>query len=251
MSKITVLRDIQKKKQGGLILETSPKEAIAVLRKGNQKKYINQSPKSCVDEMTIKDDEHMIEPHIILDLERSVTFLSGESGGGKTLLSSIFLQQYLNRYKSRKAYYVCATNKDHDINLAPIKNLVQLPTENIDEITIEEIKDTIVLIDDTDFHPDHKKIMKFLNMIVETGRKFGCSLIYSSHIHSKLSESPIYKEVKLYVTFPDSLQNNRMLSTHLKIPEPIIQSLLPQDCAFIAFNKIYRSIITDKMVFKY
>ena len=148
-------------------------------------------------------------------------------------------------------YYICNTRKEDDINLAEIKNLEQLETDNLEEIRIEDLTDSLVVIDDTDFHQDHKKIMKFMNVIVETGRKFGVSLIYSSHIHSKISESPIYKEVNLYITFTDSMVNNRMLSNNLKIQNSILEDLKENENAFICFNKTYRTIITDKLIMKY
>ncbi|MET0570936.1 MAG: hypothetical protein ABWZ79_05885 [Pedobacter agri] len=251
MSKIAILRNIQQKKSGGYVLENRAENVVAIVKKGKAHKYINQNERSNITEMEIKDAGYLIEPHIPIDLERFIIFLSAESGSGKTLLSSILIEQYIANFPDFPVYYLCNTRKEDDINLASIKKLQQLDSENLEEITIEDLTDCLVVIDDTDFHKDHKKIMKFMNIIVECGRKFGVSLIYSSHIHSKLSESPIYKEVSLYITFPNSLINNRMIQNNLKIDENVVRELICANHSFICFNKIYRTIITDQIIMKY
>jgi len=256
LSKLSILRDIQGKKQGGLSVENKIGDTIAKIKKQEGKKiktkYINQNPKSKIKEMISDNKNYILEPFIPVNLERFIIFLSGQSGSGKTLVSSELILQYLEYYKGkRKCYYVCNTKIKDDINLSKIKQLKQLSTENLEQITIEDLKDSLVIVDDTDFHEDHKKILKWMNIIVECGRKFGTSLIYSSHIHSKLSESPIYKEVSMYITFSDSLINNRMLSQNLKIHDSIVNKLLEENNAFICFNKIYRTIFTDNILMKY
>lgn len=249
-SKVSILRNIQNKKSCGFILSPKLGETVAIVKKNQQSRYVNCDPKSKVSFMDIANSNFIIEPYIPF-LERFIIFISGASGSGKTCLSSIFINQYLNHYKNRKAYYLCNTAKKDDPNLAPIKRLQQLDTDNILDLSVEDMKNSLIVVDDTDFHDDHKAIMKWLNTMVECGRKFGVSIIYSSHIHSKVSESPIYKEVSMYITFSDSLINNRMLSTHLQIPDNTILDLAEGHHAFICFNKIFRAIITDKTVSKF
>ncbi len=251
MSKIGILRTIQDKKQGGLILSNTIDETVAVVKKGKNKRYVNQSIRSTVQDMVINDESYIIESYIPLNVERFIIFLSAESGSGKTLLTSIYIEQYHKHFRDKPMYYLCATKIEDDINLKNIKDLQQLDTESLEEYNVEDFADSLVVVDDADFHTDHKKIMKFMNKLVETGRKFGVSIIYASHIHSKLSESPIYKEVSIYVTFPNALINNRMIDNNLKIPQNIIEELKNEPLAYIAFNKIYRTVITDRLIKKY
>ena len=253
LSKISILRGIQKKKEGGFIIDNKKDDVVAIVRKGKIHKFINKTPKSTAHNLSIHDENYIIEPYIPLKTERVICFLSGEAGSGKTLMTSILIKQFLENKKSIKAYYICNTNYRDDINLKDLK-LVQIDTGdgfNIDEFKIEDFSGSLFVIDDTDFHKDHKKIMKIMNIIVECGRKFNVSLIYSSHIHSKLSESPIYKEVSMYITFPNAMINNRMISNNLQIPEDIKNEILETHPAYICFNKIYRTVITDKIITTY
>lgn len=249
-SKVSILRDIQRHKEGGFIQSNKNEDSVAIVKKGRLHRFINKTDKSDITEMQIDNMNYIIEPYIPRN-HRSIIFLSGDSGSGKTLMTSIFINQYIKHNPKNKVFYICATKKEEDDNLYKIKALKQMETNNIDEIPVEDMSNNLVVIDDTDFHPDHKKIMKFMNKMVECGRKFNISIIYSSHIHSKLSESPIYKEVSMYCTFPNALINNRMITNNLKIDDDIIKELLIGNNAYICFNKIYRTIITDKIIMRY
>lgn len=252
-SKIDILRNIQNKKCGGFEQSFKMDQPVGIVKKKNSKKvlYLNCTETSKTTDLTVYNDNYTIEPYIPIELNRWIVFLSGPSGSGKTCLSSILINQFLDHYKNRNAYYLCQTSKNDDPNLRTIKRLKQLDPAQITDLKVEDMKNSLVVIDDTDFHSDHKTIMKWVNTLVECGRKWSVNIIYSSHVHSKCSESPIYKEVNLYITFPDALINNRMLNTHLKIPENIILNLSQDHHAFIAFNNFYKTIITDRTVSKY
>ena len=249
-SKINILREIQHKKNGGLLMSDKIGDTIAKVIKNNKTKFINQSIKSNVEALKIDNQQYMIEPYIPLSLERIIAILSGSSGSGKSLLSSILCQQYKKHFPKNKVYFVSQINYKDDINLKGL-NLIQLPTDEMDKYIIEDYKNSLILFDDNDFNPDLKKIMSFLNKVVELGRKFGTSAFFSTHIHSRLNISPIYKEANLYITFNDSLINNRMLENNLKIDKSIIEELKKQNHAFICFNNVFKTIITDSIIFKY
>jgi len=252
-SKISILRNIQNKKSGGFILSDKIDDTVAIVKKDNKHKYINQSQSSHISEMEIDNEKYLIEPFIPVKQERFIGLTTAESGEGKTLILSILADQYLKYYKNqRHVYYVCSTSIKEDINLKNM-NIKQLDIERIKNgsLKIENLRNSLVIIDDADFHEDHKVIIRWMNDIVTLGRKFQTSLLYSSHIHSKLSESPIYKEISFYITFPNALINNRMIENNLKISEHIIQELIEGKNSFICFNKIYKSIVTDRIIMKY
>lgn len=249
--KINILRNIQNKKNGGLMMSDKLGETIAIVSKeGKGTKYINQSVKSNSNAMRIDNDKYIMEPYLPLSLERICVIISGGSGNGKSLMASLLAQQYHKHLKGNKLYFVSQTDYRDDVNLKSLP-LVQLPTEEMDNFIIEDFTDSLVIFDDNDFHPDLKKIMKFMNKITETGRKFGCSIFFITHIHSRLNMSPIYKESNLYITFNDSLEGNRMLENNLKIKKDIIEELKKENYGFIAFNNVYKTIVTDSVIFKF
>ncbi len=249
--KIAILRGIQKKNNGGLIVSDKIGETIAKVTKGNRVKYINQTEKSNVESMKIDNLEYSIVPYIPLTLERILVLLSGQSGSGKSLLVSLLIKQFMNHFKGYRIYFVSQTNFKDDINLKPLQ-LIQIDTDGIEELKIEDYKKTLWIMDDIDFHPNNKNIYKWLNKITELGRKFEVSLFFATHIHSKLNASPIYREVNLYITFPKSLNNNRQIENNLKINKNIIELLKEnKDHAYICFNTVYSTIITDNIIMKY
>lgn len=247
---INILRNIQHKKTGGLSLNSSPKECIAIVSRQGATKYINNDENSDIMRMEIDDDRYRIEAHIPLKVQRIISILSGESGSGKTLLAYLQALQYKKYHPRNRMFYICSTSYQDDENMQKLP-LTQLDTENMDEYRIEDFMNSLLIFDDTDYSGDNKKIMKFLNKATETGRKFGVSIIFCTHIHSKLNASVVYKEAQLYTTFGNSLINNRMLENNLKIPKDIIEFLKSYPHGYITFNNLYKACITDNLVFKY
>ena len=252
-SVISVLRSIQQKKTGGLIMSNKmEKGVVAKVIKGKQVKYVISDPKS-KDTTPLKIDNmnYIVEPHIpISEVERWIAFLSGQSGTGKTAIASLLIGQYAYHY-NKNVYYVCETKLKDDINLKKLTYIKQIPTDSLEDIKIEQLRNSLVFIDDIDYSPNHKQCMKFINMIVETGRKFGTSLIFASHVNTKGGESCIYKELSLYFTNYNNTANNRLIEKYLNLSRTQIDKIQNhRDSAFICVNKVFDCIITDKIIEK-
>lgn len=247
---IDILRSIHGKKDGGFVLNSKPDNVIAVVSRDGVRKYINQSDSSDTKEMAVPNKSYKMEPAIPIFLERFIAVFSGESGEGKTSMASLLIGQYMRVFTKNPIYFISQAPFKDDPNLSKLP-LIQLDTENIDEEDIDKFEDSLLVLDDNDFSDDVKKIMKILNKAVEIGRKKGISIIFITHINSKLNASPIYREFNMYTTFFSNLDNNRMLYNNLKIPKDIIEELKEYRPAFITFNKTYRSVITDSFIFKY
>ena len=253
MSVVSVLRSIQKKKTGGLIMTNKiEKDVVAKVIKGKQVKYVINDPNyHDPSPLRIDNMNYLVEPHIpISGVERWIAFLSGQSGTGKTAIASLLIAQYA-QYYNKTVYYVCETKLKDDINLKKLTYIKQIPTDQLEGITIEHLKNSLVFIDDIDYSPQHKQCMKFINMIVETGRKFGTSLIFASHVNTKGGESCIYKELSMYFTNYNNTSNNRLIEKYMNLNRSQIDKIQAQkDSAFICVNKVFDCVITDKVIEK-
>lgn len=252
-SVVPVLRNIQNKKKGGVVISNVIEpEIVAEVKKGKTSKYIINDPE--YDDQTplvIDNMNYVVEPYIpISGVERFIIFLSGQSGTGKTALASLFIKQYIKHY-NKNVFYVCETDKNDDVNLKPLTFIKQLPNEDLESIKITDLRDSLIFVDDMDYSPHHKQCMKFINMIVETGRKFKVSLIFASHINSKGNESCIYKELSMYLTASRNTMNNRLIEKYLNLDKQQIQQIQDQkDSAFICINKVFDCLITDRVIQK-
>jgi len=256
MEAILFLRKNHKKKLGGLsITNKINKEVIAIVKNLSKKKdnirYVYNNPNSNDHNISLPDnDDYVCIPHIPLCLSRFIAFLSGESGLGKTSLMYYFIvQAYAN---ITKKIYVISGKDDikDDVNLKKLKYIKYIKGECLDELTYKQFKDSLVCFDDIDNWEFHKPAIKLMNNIVEKGRSLKINCIYISHLASKLSESPIYKEVNFYCT--NNVSNNRMINTHLNLSDNVIKELefyLKTD-PFVCYNKTFQTIVTDKRIFK-
>lgn len=250
---IQMLRKNHKKKAGGLDISNKiDKNVIAQVAKitNGKNKYIVNSNNSQNKGFQIPSNEYAVLPHIPLSLERYIIFLSGESGMGKSSLASLFIKQTI-QHITKKIFYVAGTDISHDMNLSKIKEIEQIPGDLIKDIEVEkDLNNSLIVFDDIDNCDFHKDAIKLLNKCYETGRKFGCNIIYISHIASKANESKIYGEISMYIT--NQVKNNRMIEYHLRMGKETVDELdnyLKTD-PFVCYNKVYDTFITDKKVYK-
>jgi len=251
VDKIHILRDIASKKTGGLVVEKKLGDCIALIHKHNQIRFINQNESSSVEAIDVFNQEYTIEPFIpIIGQQRFCSVISGDAGNGKSLMGSLQIKQYIKLFPENKIYFVSQASYKDDPNLKDLP-LNQLDSATIDENEITNFKECLILFDDNDFSSDVKKVMNIVNKAVEVGRKLGLSIIFITHINSKLNTSIIYRDFNMYTTFFSNLDNNRMLNVNLKISKEIIEELKEKKPAYISFNKNYRTVITDTEIFKY
>lgn len=250
MNKILLLRNIKSSKCGGLCLTKQfDEDVVALLEKVGKYIFVKKSPNSCEKSLQVESSS-TVQPFIPMHKERFQIFISGESGSGKGIMASIFCEQYHTLYEKQKIYYLCPTKKENDINLNQ-KYITDLDFDEIENIAIDQLANSLVVIDDVDFSKNHKKAIAFLNMISETGRKFNTSLIFISHRNTNANESTFIKELDLYVTNMENLMNNRLLIHYLQIQSDLLMDIKKMKPAFIAVNKQSRVIITDKTIETY
>lgn len=246
MSKIEILRKIQEKKNGGLILSDKvDANTIAEVIKDKRHKFVNQSISSKVEEMKIDNDEYIVEPFIPIK-ERFLIVISGRGGEGKSTLGSVFTKQYNRLYPTNKVFIISQKDYKDDVNLSML-DITQLNAKEAFELDIKTFSNSLILFDDND--TIIKEVNPFLQKLVEIGRIYEISLIFITHVHSRRNVSMIYSEPDIYITFNSSLDNNRMLD-NLKIKKNTIELLKSMTNAYIAFNMNFDTIITDKIIFK-
>jgi hypothetical protein len=119
---------------------------------------------------------------------RSVYYISGASGSGKSHLMSRLAKQYNIQYPERPIYLFSFV--EHDKNYDDIENLHKIPmTDELmeQEIDWEEFRDSFLIFDDYDSTPNKKLkawIEFFSNHLLTTGRHLSASLAITSHTNT-------------------------------------------------------------------
>lgn len=192
-----------------------------------------------------------VEPLIPMSKESFVTIISGERDSGKSTMGAMFINQYLGIFPNRRVYLISQKQKEIDRNLSRIESLTQLTDEEIFAFRLEDYRNSLIVVDDSDFGKNAKAVFEVLNLASSVGREYGISLIFITHYNSRLNATKVYNEFQVYITFPNNLANNRMLYNNLGFSKAKIQSFIDMKAAFYVFNRIYGALITDKQVAKY
>ena len=118
--------------------------------------------------------------------ERTIFYITAPSGSGKSYLAKEIIHEYHKMYPKREVYVFSSLDSDPTLDsLKYIKRIKLSKPEFMEtELSAEDFKDSLVLMDDIDVISDKKKLKKvqdILNSILQTGRHFQVSCIYTSH----------------------------------------------------------------------
>jgi hypothetical protein len=142
--------------------------------------------------------------------ERTIFYITAPSGSGKSFLSKEIIQEYHKMYPKRDVYVFSSLESDSTIDsLKYIKRIkINKPEFMEMELTAQDFKDSLVLFDDIDVIQNKKqlqRVQQILNSILQTGRHFNVSCIYTSHASTAGHASKIIlNEAHVIVIFPNT-----------------------------------------------
>lgn len=154
---------------------------------------------------------------------RDTVFISGMAGSGKTWFAKNFIILYSEMYPKNKIFFISQQDKDNDVSLKEIRNLmIQISIDDImDElspITWESFTDNpcLLFFDDYDgfsSKKDSKKktseikaVMQLIDDVLRNGRKFSTSCIISSHDLNKAHKmETVLKECEYICIYPNGI----------------------------------------------
>jgi hypothetical protein len=227
-----------------------------ILNKQNKKCFIKLIDDG-IEEIR-KGEESTIYPMTTSNKSRHVLASIGKSGRGKGLINSIMVEDYHEKNKSNKIYYICPTNRNHDenFNSKEMPYLKQIDPKDFEDKTDEELsvyfKNSLLVIDDSD------KLEKSLKTIVShitdhlliTGRKFNSSIFIMGHLPTDYRNTRLLiDELDYYIGFNDSnLSANRLLGTSYKnMSKTFFEGVKDSIWFFINFDNNYT--ITNNKIF--
>ena len=245
-------------------------QVIAVLKDDNEKDkkkwkefYITDKPKDCVGEVfrevKLKDKPNLhFQPIPDKQKERSITYVTGASGSGKSFWTRMYVDEYKRLYPKREVYLISSITDDSSID--KIKGLRRIKLEGdflTDDISAEDFKDSCLIFDDTDCitsKPLKMKIVGLLNSVLETGRHFNVEVIYTSHLACDgLNTKRILNECKSVVIFPSGLGGRSikyLLDNYFGLDKEQIKKIKRVNSRWVSINKTYpMCVVSDKEAF--
>lgn len=231
--------------------------AIAEIRSTNKNKKAQEifveNDKSKVDvflkEIKCKDNEHL--QHIPnKSNERDILYITGASGSGKSYYMNKYIQEYTKKHKKNKVYLFSSIDDDISIKSTTIKRIKLNEGFMNTELTASDFKDSLVLFDDTDVISNKnvlKKVNNILNVILQTGRHFNTSVIYTSHTacNGTLTKV-ILNEAHSITIFPSGLGGRSMkylLDSYFGLDKDQIKKIKKLNSRWVTIMKTYPMIV--------
>ena len=187
--------------------------------------------------------------------ERECGIITGASGSGKSYYVNNYISEYKKNYKKNDVYFFSVLDEDKSINKNKIKR-VRINEDLIKEpITIDDLKNSLVICDDIEMirdKPLKNELFTMINSILMTGRHTNTSLLLTVHNCNTSNTRLFLNECSFFVYFPFSTnkQVNYVLEHYLGIDKKeikYIKSLKSRSCT--VFKNYPQCILTEHNLF--
>lgn len=181
----------------------------------------NQITKDSANHFKLKTGQFIPLPNI--NMERTIWYLFGASGSGKSYLSASIIKQWLKLNLNSEVYIFSKLNDDVALdNLGLRTHRVQIDTLLDEPIVIEDIPDgSLILYDDVDTETNKtiaNNLYNLLDSVLQIGRHKKISAIITSHTACNYRKTKVVLNESHYIiVYPNSgsfYQINYLLKTY-------------------------------------
>ena len=150
--------------------------------------YVNSNPKANIrnpmSELVVKENERVqMIPN--KKKERFISYVSGQSGSGKSFFTNKLAEEYHSMYPKRPIYLFSLITDDKSIKCKHIKRIKLDENFLKMELTLGDMKNCLIIYDDVDTIKNKHiqgKLFHILDTLLQCGRHSGTSVIYVSHL---------------------------------------------------------------------
>jgi len=183
--------------------------------------------------------------------ERTILYISGKSGSGKSYYCKEYVKEYQKLYPKNSIYLFSSLNEDPTID--EIKNLkrIKLTPDLLEEdLKAEDFKNSLVIADDVDCLTDKKMLKcvnKILDSILQTGRHTKTSLLITSHVACNASATKmILNEAHQITMFPSTMGNRNLkylLDSYLGLDKEQIKKVKSLKTRWVTITRSYPQVV--------
>ena len=182
-------------------------------------------------------------------------YICGVSGAGKSTYCSMFIKKYLKIYPENEFFLI--SNVENDYILDKL-NPIRIDIKNLEEeITTEEIKNSIVLFDDIDTITNKNTrnyIYNLLDNLIQCGRHYNITIIFTSHIimNYKKTRNILLENTAttLFINNGNNIQNIKYLKNYCGFINSQITKILNLNSRWITIYKTNpQYVIGEKQIY--
>ncbi len=153
---------------------------------GKKTLYLNDKPvEDGVNEFKTKGDV-VIQQIPDKNTERSVLYVTGMSGSGKSVYSKAYIEQYHKMYPKNEVFIFSSLAEDATLDKLKYMKRIKIKEQPFltAELDTADFAKSLCLFDDCDVISNKQiklKVFTLLNAFLETGRHFNISVLFTSH----------------------------------------------------------------------
>lgn len=184
------------------------------------------------------------------DKERSVWYISGQSGSGKSYYMNKLIQEYHSMFPKKSIYLFSLLKTDPSITLKSIKR-IELNEKFVQtDLTLDDFEDSLIIYDDVDTISQSAikaKLMRILDQILQCGRHKRISMVYISHLPCNGKDTRlILSEANFLTIFPRSMGSRAiryLLSEYFGLSKQQVSKIKKLDSRFITLCRTFPMVI--------
>jgi chromosomal replication initiation ATPase DnaA len=240
--------------------ENNGKVIARIARKNETKKDITNSKlifvtddlkKQTIDKFDLENEDDTIQQIPNKDIERSILYVSGPSGSGKSYYTRNYVLEYKRIFPKNSVYIF--SSLDSDETLDKIKDIKRIKFNEdflMFDFKVTDFTNSLVIFDDIDACTNRHlktKIYKILEMLLNTGRHERVSIIYTSHLCSKGNETKLILSECMSITIFPRMMGKRslqyLLENYFGLSTPQIKQLKKVDSRSVTICKTYPMVV--------
>lgn len=212
--------------------------------------YDKQLVKDYITEIKLNDDE-FIQQIPNPKTERSILYVAGPSGSGKSYYTKLYIEQYNKQFPRNNIYLFSSLTEDTTLDKLKIIKRIKLQDKFLNtDFNINDFTNSLIIFDDTDCLKNRyvkEKVNIILDMILQTGRHTRTSCIYTSHlVNDGLNTKMILNEAHSITIFPSTLGGRAikyLLDSYLGMDREQIKKLKKLESRWVTILKTAPKII--------
>lgn len=232
----------------------------AIAKIGKRTIYVNDKPVEDGFPSARAKNDDVCQQIPDKNTERSVLYITAPSGSGKSYYTKQYIEQYHKMYPKRDVFMF--SSLDDDTTLDKLKYLKRIKIKDDKflnaELSAEDFKDSLCIFDDCDVISNkvvHKKVFTILDNLLETGRHFAVSVIFTSHNATMGNATKrILNESHSITIFPKNAGGKMLkylLDQYLGLDKDEIKRLKNLDGRWATIIKSYPMVVmSEKEIFQ-
>ena len=188
------------------------------------------------------------------ETERSILYITGPSGSGKSYYTRNYILEYKKLFPKNNIYIFSSLESDETLDkISKIKRVKFTEKFLLYDFKITDFKDSLVIFDDVDAETNKfkkKKIFDILSMILNTGRHERVSVVFTSHLSCAGNETKlILSECHSITIFVKNMGNRSLkylLDSYFGLDKHQINYIKKINSRWVSLIKTYPSVLISE-----